>query len=224
MLRRLRWKALSCRGPGVTTMNEQSTSTFNADALASATDLLKTLTGYATGALVVSAGLVTVQGISFVPWVKVVLALSWVMLFFSAACGVAAQSYVPRLIKKRSADINDRSLKNSTKAMQGLFVLGILGLAITFASMLFTTVQKPEPKVNRPAAALTAAYNAVCPAYRSDAVQTIEFVNNADSVSGVWHVRLSGGVRPNTFDVYVDADGATPVVYPHVHCQSGRGR
>lgn len=124
------------------------------ESLATAADFIKYTTGFATGALVFSAGLLDkTQHIS--SFAAGVLIAAWVLLSISVMAGVLAFSRIPIQQSEESYDLEDKFFTWPGKIHQLSFVFGILALGSVLIVILSTThLGKREFKV---ASALQAA-------------------------------------------------------------------
>ena len=174
-------------------------------------DLLKLITGLATGSLVFSVGLLSPTGFDFVGWVRTLLAITWLLLFLAVLAGVWAQSLLPLQIKKNNYDINARDIRGSAMAMEVLFLLGTLGLAIALIMTLLSAPSRGKTKVASPIDAVKTAMRALSSTQHITSVGKVELVKGAGenrNANDSWHVQLlirNGSKSVSSpFDLYID--------------------
>lgn len=179
-------------------------------AFASMADVLRLVTTLATGTLVFSIGLLSAPGINYPGWLKVVLAATWAALFLGVVAGVWTQSMLPLQLKKNILDINAPEVRYPAIVMELLFLLGILGIAITLIATLINAPTKTNVLLRSPVDAIRAASRTLPPGLHVVKVLKVELLKgfeesrNADSS---WHVQVElSGDRGGAIerDLYFD--------------------
>ena len=127
------------------------------ESLSTAADFIKYATGFATGALVFSAGLV--DKMQHMPhWTVIILITSWALLTVSVVAGVMAFSRIPIQQSEENYDLENPWFTWPGKIHQGAFMLGVLTLGFILITLLNTSNRdKRAFKVNSAAQAVSIA-------------------------------------------------------------------
>jgi hypothetical protein len=105
------------------------------EGLEKASDLLKLSVGFATGALVFSAGLI-VEKLDLSGAAGYMLMGSWILLGISAAAGMLSLLAIPMMIAKSNYDLEDPYLEWPVRIHQVAFLFGIMLLGVALALAL----------------------------------------------------------------------------------------
>lgn len=164
------------------------------ESLLTAADFIKYTTGFATGALVFSAGLLDkAQHIS--SFAVVLLILSWAFLSISVLTGVLAFSRIPIQQSEENYDLEDRYFTVPGKIHQLSFMAAILALGVVLITILYGS--RTVPRAFKVASALQAAGVAkqhIPTGWVLQGLQKIELqtgVGDSDKTQPVWVVSLS---------------------------------
>jgi len=164
------------------------------ESLATAADFIKYTTGFATGALIFSAGLLDkIQHIS--SFAAGVLIAAWALLSISVMAGVLAFSRIPIQQSEASYDLEDKFFTWPGKIHQLSFVFGILALGSVLIVILSTThIGKREFKVASVIQAAAIAKQHVPKGSLLVGLQKIELqpgVGDPEKALPVWLVSMS---------------------------------
>jgi len=162
-------------------------------ALDAGADFIKLSVSLATGAFVFGIGLFANTGI-LLDWERIALVTAEVALIIAIVAGYAAYSRVPIILNKSEPSIQDWRMNLAGIVHQGAFLAGIMILAIVLGRNLFMDPAVDSLLVGSADEAVIAVLRHVDPAWRPQAVQTIEFVRGTDATRaglGVWHLRVS---------------------------------
>ena len=177
-------------------------------ALTSANEILKLVTSLATGALVFSIGLTTSATTVYADWIKVILVVTWTLLFLAVVAGIYSQSLIPLQMRDDKPNISANELRYSAIASELLFIFGILGIAVTLAVSLFTSATGRHAMVATAVDAVSAARKTIA-GHRVAKVSALELIKGTDAsdlADATWHVQFSidNGRPSRTAERFVD--------------------